>query len=68
MQKKIEYFPLRIALSFLVLTELLFWLGPVKYSIPNNYDLFVYLAIVNLAFYYGYRIGVKKFRQSTFKV
>lgn len=65
--KQIQYFPLRICLSFLILTEILFWLGPNKYNITNNAILAIYLGLMNIALYYGYKIGVKKFRPSYFQ-
>lgn len=61
---KIYYFPLKIILGFLIFTEMLFWIGPIKYDINNGIVLFLYLAILNIAYYWGYKKGVKDFRPS----
>lgn len=65
--KQIQFFPLRICLSFLILTEILFWLGPNKYNITNNAVLAIYLGLMNIALYYGYKLGVDKFKPSYFE-
>ena len=59
---RIKYFPLKVILTFLVFTELLFFLGPLNYDINNYFILILYLLLANLAFYRGYRkaIFVKK--------
>lgn len=67
MQKKIVYLPLKVSLSFLILTEFLFWFGPIKYTIPNDFILFIYLVLMNFSLYFGYRVGVNKFRPSSYK-
>ncbi len=61
---RIYYFPLEIILGFLVFTEFLFWIGPVEYEISNGFILFLYLVILNISYYCGYKRGVKNFRPS----
>lgn len=65
--KRIEYFPLKVCLSFLILTEVLFWLGPNHYHIANDIVLAFYLILMNISLYYGYKLGVNKFRPSQFQ-
>ena len=60
MNNKVELFPLKVVMAFLVFSELLVWIGPIDYDISNGALLFVYLLIVNLAFYWGYRLGIRK--------
>ena len=60
MNSKVLLFPLKVVLAFLVFSELLIWIGPIEYDITNNVMLFVYLLVVNLAFYWGYRIGIRR--------
>ena len=55
------YFPLKIALAFLIISELLVWFGPLKYFLLNGKILLFYLIIVNIALYLGYKRGVKSF-------
>lgn len=66
--KKVQYFPLRISLLFLIFTELLFWVGPIRYNISNNLVLMLYLAVVNIALYYGYSSGVRSFKYSKYQL
>lgn len=56
---KFEYLPLKILLSFLIFTEVLFWVGPVDYKISNSLLLVFYLAVLNLSLYAGYKNGLK---------
>lgn len=58
------YLPLKVSLGFLLFSELLVFLGPVDFRIQNQGLLLVYLIIVNIAFYLGYKRGVKRFRPS----
>lgn len=64
----IKYYPLRILLFFLVFTEVLFFIGPTKYSVDNSFGLVIYLVIVNLALYWGYSFGVRRFVPSYHKI
>lgn len=64
----IKYYPLRVLLIFLVFTEVLFFIGPTKYTIGNSVVLAFYLIIVNLALFWGYSLGVKRFVPTTHKI
>lgn len=59
---KFSYLPLKVSLGFIVFSELLVFLGPIDYGINNEAVLFFYLLIVNIAFYWGYKVGVRKFK------
>lgn len=59
--KQITDFPLRILLTFLIFTELLFFLGPIDYNIPKVWKLFIFFFVVNITFYVGYKRGVDKY-------
>lgn len=59
--KKLLFFPIKLFLCFLVFTEILFFLGPINYKIDNTFYLVLYLAILNLSLYYGYKTGIKKY-------
>ena len=62
------YFPITVLLAFLIFTEVLFWIGPIDYDIRNDVVLASYLLLVNIALFWGYRSGVKRFRSSSFKL
>ena len=59
--KTITYFPIKALLTFLIFTELLLFVGPVSYNLQYPFLLFIYLVIVNVALYLGYRHGVKRY-------
>lgn len=61
LHKKVAYYPIKLFLGFLIFTEVLFFLGPVDYSVPNPLLLAMYLAIVNYALFWGYKSGVKNY-------
>ena len=61
LSKKIAYFPIKLFLGFLIFTELLFFLGPVQYDVPNSLGLALYLALVNYALFLGYRTGIRNY-------
>lgn len=63
---KIELYPLKVLLGFLVFTEVLFFVGPIDFKLSNGFGLMVYLVIVNVALWLGYKKGVKSFQPSTF--
>lgn len=67
-QKKIIYYPIRILLGFLIVTEVLVWLGPLDFRIPNQPLLFFYLIILNIALWWGYKTGVRNTRPSSFNI
>ena len=64
--KNIVLLPLRVSLIFLVFSEVLLLIGPYEYDISNYPLLFFYFAIVNLAFYWGYKRGTKNIKYSVF--
>lgn len=64
-EKRLVLLPLRVLLGFLVFSELLLIIGPYSYDITNYPQLFFYLFVVNVAFYWGYKKGVKNTWQSS---
>ena len=56
------YLPLKISLGFIIFSELLVFIGPIDFGIKNPISLFIYLLIVNIAFYMGYKVGIKKYK------
>lgn len=66
--KEIYYLPIKYSLAFLVITELLIWVGPVNYEITNPLMLISYLIIVNVALYLGFNKGIKKAKVSSFSM
>ena len=50
--------PIKILLSFIVFTEILFFIGPIKWNINNHLLLLLFFSIVNTALYLGYRKGL----------
>lgn len=65
---KITYYPLKVLLGFLVFTEILFFLGPIDFNIPNPFGLITYLFILNSALWCGYRFGVRTFCPSNYEM
>ena len=63
--EQIKRFPLKVLLGFLLITEFLFFVGPLKYNIPSTIKLLFFLLIVNVFFYKGYINGVKKYNCSS---
>lgn len=63
---RVQYFPLKALLGFLVFTEILLFLGPIDYSLQSPILLIIYLIILNVAFYWGYRRGVSHYRPSQY--
>jgi hypothetical protein len=59
---KFYYFPLKVLLTFLVFTCLLFAFGAIMWPVSNPLTTFTFLAIVHFSFYLGYRYGVKIYR------
>ena len=57
---RLEMLPMRLALPFLIFTELLVWIGPIMYPIENSGLLVSYFIILNLALYWGYKSGIRK--------
>lgn len=67
-KKRIEYYPLRVLLGFLIVTEVLFFVGPLNYMIPNPFTLLLYLIVLNLCLWWGYKKGVRSFRPSNYQL
>lgn len=63
----LRYTPIKILLGFLIFTELLIWIGPIDYEV-NTWLLLPYLIILNLTLWIGYKMGVKHFRPSEYKL
>ena len=66
-EKQLRYFPIKILLSFLIITELLVWLGPIEYKI-NSLLLAPYLIILNFTLWVGYKKGIKSFTPTTYRI
>lgn len=60
--KRLYNFPLNTLLTFLVFTEVLFFIGPLDYIVPSNFQLFFFFITVNIAFYLGYKKGIASYR------
>lgn len=56
---KILYFPIRVLLTFLIFTEVLFFISPISWNINNYAILIIYILILNIALYKGYQSGLK---------
>lgn len=61
---RVLFFPLRTSLAFLIVSELLLFIGPIVFDLWKPVLLVFYLLLVNLAFYWGYNTGVKRFKPS----
>ena len=55
----IKYLPIRLLLGFLIFTELLFFVSPQHWDINNHIGLALYLALMNVALWAGYRHAVR---------
>lgn len=55
--------PLKACLYFLIITEILFFIGPIEYDIDNSILLILYFIILNFALYRGYGKGVSKIQR-----
>jgi len=64
----IYYHPINVLLLFLIFTEVLFYIGPIKYDISNPLIMALYFIILNLSLYWGYKYGVKKSRCTTYRL
>lgn len=62
LSKTVAYLPIKLLLGFLVITELLLFLGPKSYNLQCPLLLIIYLGIVNIALFQGYRCGVKRYK------
>ena len=63
--KTIQYYPFKIIFVFLIITEILFYIGPIKYEIRAPFTLALFFAVCNYALYLGYKSSVKSFSPST---
>ena len=63
---KLDKFPLKVILCFLVFTEILTFIGPIDFYIPNKILLISYLFILNFSFYKGYQWGLRTFKPSKY--
>jgi hypothetical protein len=61
MSNTIKYFPIKVLLGFLVFTEVLLFLGPEEFDFQYPFLLFVYLIILNIALYKGFKKGVDNY-------
>lgn len=57
--------PLKYLLVFLIITEVLFFLGPIDYEVRKPCLMAFYFAVVNIALYHGYTSAIKRFRPSS---
>ena len=53
-----HYHPIKILLLFLVITEVLFFIGPIKYDIRNPLMMGVYFLVLNVSLYWGFKYGI----------
>ncbi len=60
--KRIAYFPFKILFIFLLFTEILLFIGPLHYDLELPLLLGVYLLILNLSLYLGYKRGITKYK------
>ena len=62
------FYPIRLLLGFLVFSEILYFIGPIDYEVHSNVLLGLYLALLNVALFHGYRAGVIRSSQREFRV
>lgn len=61
-----NFYPIKILLIFLIFTELLYFIGPIKYDIRSPLLMALYFIILNLSLYFGYKYGIKKSRCTSY--
>lgn len=66
--QKVFLHPIKILLVFLIFTEVLFFVGPIKYDIRNPLMMILYFVILNLSLYWGYKYGIKVSRCSRYQI
>lgn len=66
LNQKVAYYPIRFMLYFLIVTEILFFVGPIAYNIRTPFTIAVFFAIVNLALFWGYKKGIKNAKPTTY--
>jgi len=64
--EKVAYYPIKFMLYFLIITEVLFFVGPIAYNIINPVLMILFFAIVNGALYWGYKIGIQKSKPTSY--
>lgn len=57
---KIEILPIKVLLFFLMLSEVLYFIGPIDFRVHSNLLLFIYLCVLNYSLFCGYRSGLKR--------
>lgn len=60
--------PIKILLIFLIITEVLFFIGPIKYDIRNPLMMVLYFTILNLSLYWGYKWGIRNSKCSRYQL
>lgn len=60
-QKQLLNLPLKLLLSFLIITEVLFFIGPIIYDINSEWKIGIYLFLNNTALALGYNCGKKRY-------
>ena len=61
-------FPIKLVMGFLIISEVLIWLGPIDYQISNSLVLGFYLVILNLVLFLGYKRGVSSTQLSSYTI
>lgn len=60
------YHPIKILLIFLIITEVLYFIGPIKYDIRNPLMMGVYFLVLNISLYWGFRYGINNAKCSRY--
>ena len=71
MRKKLsiaDLYPIKILLTFLIITEILFFIGPIKYDIRNPLMMVLYFIILNLSLYWGYKYAIRRSKCSRYQL
>ena len=53
--------PIKIAIAFLIFTEVFYFLGPIDFETKNTATLVLYLIVVNISLYLGFIYCTKKY-------
>ncbi|WP_256011182.1 hypothetical protein [Desertivirga xinjiangensis] len=59
LSSKKRYFPVLLLLTWLIFTVFFFITGPFKYPLENQETLYIYLTLIHLSLFLGYRRGLK---------
>jgi len=68
MEQSLYRFPIKVLTIFLIVTEILYFVGPIKYPNGNLLLLIFYFFILNSALYLGFLRGIAKSKTSYCKV